>query len=120
MTKSPAKRWPEDQPSLRSWHLRSLKSVVSVDVDLAPLTVLAGENSAGKSTLLQSILLTAQSATESTEGLFPLNGALVRLGTYDETVSETARTPEDLNPEIVLGGSMTIPPEAGFMVTSGG
>jgi len=59
--------------------LQSFKSVKNqVEVPLKPLTLIYGRNSAGKSSLIQSILLMKQSA--ATGRLVP-NGALTSLGT---------------------------------------
>ena len=53
--------WSKSHTSLRKWRLGSFKSINEVtEVDLAPLTVVVGANSAGKSSLIQSILLMAQ------------------------------------------------------------
>jgi predicted ATPase len=73
-----------DGLTLRSWHLRNFKSVQAADVELAPLTVVVGANSAGKSTLLQSIRVAAQAANSNTD-FFPLNAEQIRLGTFEET-----------------------------------
>lgn len=73
-----------DGLTLRSWHLRNFKSVQAADVDLAPLTVVVGANSAGKSTLLQSIRVAAQAANSNSD-FFPLNAEQIRLGTFEET-----------------------------------
>ena len=48
-------------PLLR-WRVRNFKSIGTADLELAPLTVLVGANSTGKSSLLQSMLLAAQAA----------------------------------------------------------
>ncbi len=85
--------------TLRQWRLQNFKSVREATVDLAPLTVVVGENSAGKSTLLQSIRVVAQ-AGDTVGSVFPLNGDQVRLGTYRETVS--AGSPPDA--QIGIGG----------------
>lgn len=69
--------------SLRRWRLQNFKSVRNAVVDLRPLTVVVGANSAGKSTLLQSIRAASQ-ATGTTGYLYPLNGRGVRLGTVAE------------------------------------
>ena len=42
-------------------HLKNFKSVVNAGADLKALTVIVGSNSAGKSTLMQSLLLLSQS-----------------------------------------------------------
>ena len=93
-------KWESRLTSLRKWRLNSFKSVAhQVEVDLAPLTVVVGANSSGKSTLIQSILLMAQNAMRSDErstpksrGIFELNGPLVQLGTFRETACDLART----------------------------
>lgn len=76
-----------DHPfQLRAIELREFKSIRDQRVDLGPLTVVVGANSAGKSTLLQAILALAQAVrSEGATSEFPLNGSLIRLGTFDET-----------------------------------
>lgn len=86
--------------SLRQWRLHNFKSARDASVELAPLTVVVGENSAGKSTLLQSIRAVVQ-AVGATGSAFPLNGDQVRLGTYQETRS--AGAPDD-DRQIGIGG----------------
>ncbi|UXA14088.1 DUF3696 domain-containing protein [Mycobacterium sp. SMC-8] len=72
--------------TLKAWRLSNFKSVKDAEVDLLPLTVLVGANSAGKSTLIQSILATSQAAAASPSGdRFPLNGTTIRLGTVTQT-----------------------------------
>ena len=46
----------------------------------APLTVLIGPNNGGKSTVLQSLALLAQTASANTQGRLKLDGPLVDLG----------------------------------------
>lgn len=73
---------------LRQWRVRSFKSLVDETVDLAPLTVLVGANSSGKSSLIQSILLATQSARSlRPDDAIALNGPLVRLGRLDDLQS---------------------------------
>jgi predicted ATPase len=62
-------------------HLKNFKSVVNAAADLKALTVIVGSNSAGKSTLMQSLLLLSQSmgAAQRSNHL-SLNGPLVDLG----------------------------------------
>lgn len=88
--------WSKNHSSLRKWRLGSFKSInAAAEIDLAPLTVIVGANSAGKSSLIQSILLMAQNATspfrEATpqlRGNIELNSYLVQLGTMKETVCD--------------------------------
>ena len=76
------------RPHLTEVRLENFKSVVDAKVQLSPLTVIVGRNSTGKSTLLQSILMIAQSImSEVGSGEFPFNGDLVRLGTFDEVLN---------------------------------
>jgi len=70
---------------LREVRLGNFKSVRSAAVELRPLTAIVGRNSSGKSTLLQGILALAQAVRrEVVTQTFPLNGDMVRLGTFDE------------------------------------
>ena len=90
MTQIPSSRRMPFRPTrrgvtLKRWRLENFKSVREAEVELLPLTVVVGANSAGKSTLLQSIRAASQAA--GTSGyLYPLNGRGVRLGTVSEVV----------------------------------
>lgn len=68
---------------LAEWNLSNFKSVASeVRLPLSPVTIIAGTNSSGKSTIIQSILLltqTMQSRFKQKQLL--TNGEFVRLGT---------------------------------------
>lgn len=86
--------------TLRSWRLRNFKSVKDTAVELAPLTVVVGANSAGKSTLLQSIRVAAQAANSESE-FFPLNGEQIRVGTFEETRFSGAKEADE---SILVGG----------------
>lgn len=88
MTMTPFPRRAGFRPSrrgvtLRRWNLKNFKSVRDSGIEIRPLTVVVGANSAGKSTLLQSIRAASQ-ATASNGYLYPLNGRGVRLGTVSE------------------------------------
>lgn len=74
---------------ITAWRLFNFKSVRNdTTIPLAPLTVLAGANSSGKSTVLQSMLMIAQTLQSPvTERPIVLNGPLVRLGTFDDVRS---------------------------------
>ena len=81
---------------IRSWTLTNFKSVKHASVELAPLTIVVGKNSSGKSSLIQSILLMAQNARagmnrEGASRKLDLNGALVNLGTFNEIVNDSAK-----------------------------
>ena len=103
-------KWENRFSNLRKWRLGSFKSVAKpIEIDLAPLTVVVGANSSGKSTLIQSILMMAQNAMRSDErspakaqGIFELNGPLVQLGTFKETRCDLT---ESRSPTLQFGGT---------------
>lgn len=76
---------------LTEWHLKNFKSAKEARVKLSPLTIFVGKNSSGKSTLLQSILLMAQNASDplgkgkASRGIIDLNGGLISLGRFADT-----------------------------------
>lgn len=69
---------------ISSWRVQDFKSLLDVELPFPPLTVLAGANSAGKSSILQSLLMLAQ--TNRTSESVVLNGPLVRLGLPQDVV----------------------------------
>jgi predicted ATPase len=75
---------------LKSWLLQNFKPILnSGELKLAPVTVLAGRNSSGKSSLIQSILMIAQTLSSRIldRALLP-NGPIVQLGTFEDILSE--------------------------------
>jgi predicted ATPase len=71
---------------INKWKLFNFKSVRDETmIELKPLTILAGANSSGKSTVLQSMLLIAQTlySRVSSKSVI-LNGTLTRLGQFDD------------------------------------
>jgi hypothetical protein len=75
---------------LKSWLIQNFKPIVdSGELQLAPVTVLAGRNSSGKSSLIQSILMIAQTLSSRVldRALLP-NGPIVQLGTFEDILSE--------------------------------
>jgi len=75
---------------LKSWSVEHFKPIVnSGDLKLAPVTVLAGLNSSGKSSLLQSILMISQTLSSRVldRSLLP-NGSIVQLGTFEDILNE--------------------------------
>jgi energy-coupling factor transporter ATP-binding protein EcfA2 len=58
---------------LRRFHVKGFKSLLDAELDLAPLVVLMGPNAAGKSNLLEALLLLSRLVTEHTlaEALAP-------------------------------------------------
>lgn len=74
---------------LKSWSISHFKPIVqSGELHLAPLTVLAGLNSSGKSSLLQSILVITQTLSNRVldRPLLP-NGPIIQLGTFDNILT---------------------------------
>src|SRR5579864_6109173 len=75
---------------LKSWLIQNFKPILdSGELKLAPVTVLAGRNSSGKSSLIQSILMIAQTLSSRIldRALLP-NGPIVQLGTFEDILSE--------------------------------
>ncbi len=77
-------------------HLRNFKCFESQSINMRSLTLLAGLNGMGKSSLLQALLLIRQSYLD---GLLPktgleLNGSLVKMGTAQEVLYEDAQSDE--------------------------
>lgn len=74
-------------------HLENFKVSRDVDVRLAPLTILAGLNSSGKSTLLQALGALRQSYSSSgpKDGIL-LSGELVQLGKFRDLLTEGSST----------------------------
>lgn len=75
---------------LNSLHLRNFKAAKDLPLRLGSITVLAGLNGSGKSSVLQSLAVLKQShLVPSPEGL-RLRGPLVQLGTYSDVHTEGA------------------------------
>src|SRR5260370_15089626 len=75
---------------LKSWSIENFKPIVNSGIlKLAPVTVLAGLNSSGKSSLLQSILMISQTLSSRVldRPLLP-NGPIVQVGTFEDSLSE--------------------------------
>ena len=70
---------------LKTWGLSNFKSIQNADLELAPLTILTGTNSSGKSSFIQSILLIAQTMRNNfSERSLVLNGDFVDLGQFED------------------------------------
>ncbi|MQB37237.1 DUF3696 domain-containing protein [Agrobacterium tumefaciens] len=78
---------------LLEWKLKDFKSFRGENVlKLAPLTILCGANSSGKSSLIQSMLLIKQTLQHSAGNrTVALNGPLVRLGTLSDIENSQSR-----------------------------
>ena len=84
---------PEAYPVVERSVERAGGSFVPNSIELAaPVALITGPNSGGKSTVLQSILLAVQAAQAQTPGdVFPLNGLLAQLGEFKDAHSAFAR-----------------------------
>jgi predicted ATPase len=83
-----------DHP-LRRIKLRNFKSVLEADIEMAPLTVLVGANSSGKSSILQTILALHQVAVSETPlSTFALNGPKSSLGYFQQVRNQSAGEPD--------------------------
>ena len=77
---------------IKSWTVKNFKSVYdSTTLDFAPLTVFAGANSSGKSTIIQSMLLAVQTIqSPAGQRSVVLNGHITRLGAFRDILSNEA------------------------------
>lgn len=99
---------------LKKWTLSNFKAIADkATLDLAPITVLCGANSSGKSSILQSILLVSQTL-RAKPGEQPLlfNGEYVRLGyisdiLHDSKVDAPFAFGFELDGDAVLPGLLT-------------
>ncbi|MCY4368032.1 MAG: DUF3696 domain-containing protein [bacterium] len=103
---------PSTQSLISGLRLRNFKSVAEADVDLGPLTILVGMNSSGKSSVLQAIRLVQQGTQDATgDGVFPLNGRLIRMGTITDvrTIQAAEETAVGIGLDVLLADSgMTV------------
>ena len=74
---------------ITKWKVSNFKSIRSeTELELGPLTIFAGANSSGKSTLIQSVLIVAQTLAHKVGSRsVVLNGALTSLGQFDDLKS---------------------------------
>lgn len=74
---------------ITKWTVSNFKSVTKeTSLSFAPLTLFAGPNSSGKSTIIQSILLVSQTLSHKVGSRsVVLNGTLTRLGQFDDLKS---------------------------------
>ncbi|MBK9497788.1 MAG: DUF3696 domain-containing protein [Leptospiraceae bacterium] len=75
---------------LKSMHIENFKAYRSTDIKFAPLTVLVGANSAGKSSLIQSLLLSRRAILDKTSN----NESSVKLNNKIENYIELGNTEE--------------------------
>lgn len=77
---------------INEWRISRFKSIGGTEkLPFRGLTILAGPNSSGKSSVIQSILLTSQSlGSQVTDRQLVLNGELVKLGTFEDVHNQQA------------------------------
>jgi predicted ATPase len=92
-----------DEHSLRSWSLSGFRSIRDrTTLNLGGLNLLIGANSAGKSSVLHSLLMAAQTlGNPLADRPLVLNGPLVRLGLAEDTIHEESRRTIELGFELV-------------------
>lgn len=78
---------------IKKWVVEHFKSVnEKTTLEFAPLTIFAGANSSGKSTIIQSILLTTQTIQSQVHSRpIILNGHILRLGTFNDVLSNLSK-----------------------------
>jgi predicted ATPase len=73
---------------LIKWGLTNFKSIENAEIDLTSLTVLTGTNSSGKSSLLQSMLIVAQTLQNRfLRRSLVLNGPIFEAGKFEQILS---------------------------------
>jgi predicted ATPase len=88
---------------LQKIKVENFKSIADSVVELSDLNLLIGANSAGKSSLMQALLLLAEASNQRRHpGIVNLNGSLTRLGRFDEVLN--MQNPDEK--EIVLAVRM--------------
>lgn len=80
---------------IKNIRLKNFKCFEHLSLPLSSLTLMTGFNAAGKSTVLQSLLLMVQALRSNDHAsLINLNGSLVQLGTPGEVIRENSDTGE--------------------------
>lgn len=74
---------------IKNWTLEHFKSVYdTTTLEMSPLTIFTGANSSGKSTIIQSLLLTTQTLQNSIhKKSVILNGHIIKLGAFNDILS---------------------------------
>ena len=73
------------KPRLRQFTIENFKAFRKCTLELLPLTILIGENSSGKSSLLQALLLLKQTL-EDPSGILTLDSHYVQIHQFREIV----------------------------------
>jgi hypothetical protein len=89
---------------LESLELNGFKSIKSAMIKLAPITVLLGGNSSGKSSVIQSILLASQNATRRFDTSIDFNGPAITLGTFGDVRHRGMKNDEQMSMKYNFSG----------------
>jgi predicted ATPase len=83
---------------ITKWTIKNFKSVSQkTDLKFEPLTIFAGANSSGKSTIIQSLLLTAQTIQNSvTSRSVILNGHISKFGNFNDILSHNEKDKKEI------------------------
>lgn len=86
----------KSQPIIGYWELRNFQSIRGPEeLYLKPLTIFSGPNSSGKSAIIKSLLMVAQSLDSSVwEVPLVLNGKYTQLGDFDHILHHGSVPPE--------------------------
>ena len=99
-----------DQRIIRRLRLESFKSIVKMSQELGQLTILVGENSAGKSSFIQSIVLASQLANSGADSaVVNLNSDVLTMGSFDQLVHSGAYASDQVSIGLDLAGEMLKP-----------
>jgi predicted ATPase len=99
--------------------LRNFKSVREATIEIKPLTVLLGSNSAGKSSLLQALVLTSQNFREGSTFGFDLNPAGITLGPLRDLFHKGASATGNIGLGLIFGsgdGRLNEPSSSHFCI----
>ena len=90
---------------IHSIKLKNFKSVKNAltQIEMGAITIFAGANSSGKSTIIQSILMMMQTLTSNDTSAITLNGDLVTLGTVED-VWHNSKLDVPILIELILSG----------------
>ncbi len=86
---------------LKSLRLVNFKAFTDQTIPLAPLTLLAGLNGMGKSSVLQALLLLRQGLSETSDRL-KLNGELIELGNVRDVINEGGESDEFVQIDLLV------------------
>src|SRR6266536_4451762 len=117
MAKAPASPAVEKASGITQVTVRGFKSLVEERaVEIRPLTLLAGANSAGKSSIMQSLLLMKQTFEATYDpGTFLLTGPNVRFTSVEQFLSRTPKAGRTSSFRVAIqeGGASTVVVEYG-------